>query len=328
MHAHARHFQLGALGVGRAIEIKFDRAVGRMQRDAVAFENAEIGAVAQVIALPGIAVKHADDRCRPRASPSASRCRRSSPSICLVRHPPAPTPPLRSCAAVKAVVAPRRFREMYPARTSSATALRARVSGSPQPPPPAVRKVRRSPSSMRTPVAFFSFCSLPSRANKRRFVDGAGLAAVEAPGRILGALAIDVGDAGLQRPIGDFDAETAAMEARAAGIGAQREALDQKWILNLLQFDRRAAHVALADGYRGGLAVLVRTAAPAAAENIHQQKTAAVGPEAADRTAAHVALVRGRNLLRQHRRERLENGVDDGRQRDAPQPERGRRLWR
>ena len=58
MHRHPRRFDLGALGVGGAVEKQFDLAVGRDQRDAVAFENAEIGAVAQVIALPGIAVEH------------------------------------------------------------------------------------------------------------------------------------------------------------------------------------------------------------------------------------------------------------------------------
>ena len=49
---------LGALGFGGAVEKKFDLAVGRDQRDAVAFEDAEIGAVAQVVALPGVAVEH------------------------------------------------------------------------------------------------------------------------------------------------------------------------------------------------------------------------------------------------------------------------------
>ena len=58
MDAHGRRFDLRALGLGSAIEIKLGCAVGRDQRDAVAFENAEIGAIAQVIALPGIAVKH------------------------------------------------------------------------------------------------------------------------------------------------------------------------------------------------------------------------------------------------------------------------------
>ena len=38
-------------------------------------------------------------------------------------------------------------------------------------------------------------------------------------------------------------------------------------------------------------AVLARPAAPAAAEDVHQQETPAVGAEAAERAAAHVALV-------------------------------------
>ena len=58
MHGHARRFDLGTLGLCGAVEKQLDLACRRHQRDAVAFENAEVGAVAQVIALPGIAVKH------------------------------------------------------------------------------------------------------------------------------------------------------------------------------------------------------------------------------------------------------------------------------
>src|SRR5205823_10693432 len=115
------------------------------------------------------------------------------------------------------------------------------------------------------------------------------LAATESPGRILGALVVHVGDACLQRAIGEIDAEPAAVCAGATGIGAQCEALDQERILNLLQLDRRAAYVALADRDRGRLAVLVRSAAPAAAEDVHQETAPPVGAEAADRAAAHVA---------------------------------------
>ena len=57
MHMHGRCFQFRALSLGSAVEIKLGGAICRNERDAVAFENAEIGAVAQVIALPGIAVK-------------------------------------------------------------------------------------------------------------------------------------------------------------------------------------------------------------------------------------------------------------------------------
>jgi hypothetical protein len=57
VHLRLRCFELGALGVGGAVEEQFDLAVGRYQRDTVTFENAEIGAVAQIIALPSIAVQ-------------------------------------------------------------------------------------------------------------------------------------------------------------------------------------------------------------------------------------------------------------------------------
>ncbi len=56
--SHSGRLRLGALGFRGAVEKQLDRAVGRHQRDAVAFEDAEIGAIAQIVALPGIAVEH------------------------------------------------------------------------------------------------------------------------------------------------------------------------------------------------------------------------------------------------------------------------------
>ncbi len=53
-----RHLCLGALGLDRAVEKQLDLAVGRDDRDAVPFEDAEVRRVAQVIALPRIAVEH------------------------------------------------------------------------------------------------------------------------------------------------------------------------------------------------------------------------------------------------------------------------------
>ena len=58
VHLHLRYLDLGTLGLDDAIEEQFDVAVDGDQRDAVTFEDAEIGDVAQVIALPGIAVEH------------------------------------------------------------------------------------------------------------------------------------------------------------------------------------------------------------------------------------------------------------------------------
>src|SRR5262245_22490710 len=61
-------------------------------------------------------------------------------------------------------------------------------------------------------------------ANEHRLVHRAALAAVQAPGRILRALVVHVGDAFLQRAIRQVDTEPAAMLAGAAGIRAQRKA--------------------------------------------------------------------------------------------------------
>jgi hypothetical protein len=114
----------------------------------------------------------------------------------------------------------------------------------------------------------------------------------------------------------------AAIATGAAAVLAQGMRLDQERIADLLQLDRRVAHVALAHRDRRRLAVLGRSAAPAAAENVHQQEAAAVLARAVERAAAHVALVRRRDLVRQRGRQRLQDRVDHGRQRDAPQAER------
>src|SRR5262249_10957805 len=63
---------------------------------------------------------------------------------------------------------------------------------------------------------------------------------------------------------GQGEPEPAAMLAGAAGILAQRAALDQHRALELDALDRAVAHVALAHRHGGGLAVLVRPSAPAA----------------------------------------------------------------
>ena len=109
MHAHARRFQLGALGLGGAVEKKLGRAVGGDERNAVAFENAEIGAVAQVIALPGIAVEQQmldaglAHRRREPLPPFLGEC---LSGLC---HFVCPYSAASSCASCEAIVAPRRF---------------------------------------------------------------------------------------------------------------------------------------------------------------------------------------------------------------------------
>ena len=58
MDLHAGHLRLGALRFGGAVEKKLDFSVGSQERDAVAFENAKIRGVAQIVALPGVTVEH------------------------------------------------------------------------------------------------------------------------------------------------------------------------------------------------------------------------------------------------------------------------------
>src|SRR5258705_3030762 len=57
-------------------------------------------------------------------------------------------------------------------------------------------------------------------------VGGARAAAMQTPGRIDGALAIDVGLAGLQHAVADFEPEPAAEAAGTAGVAAERMLID------------------------------------------------------------------------------------------------------
>lgn len=45
VHGHIRDFGFRTLRFGGAVEKEIKRAIGRQKRDAVAFQNAEIGAV-------------------------------------------------------------------------------------------------------------------------------------------------------------------------------------------------------------------------------------------------------------------------------------------
>src|SRR5207248_1597379 len=84
--------------------------------------------------------------------------------------------------------------------------------------------------------------------------------------------------------------------------------------------DRAVAHVALADRDGGGLAVLCRPSAPAAAFDALYDEAALglrVHAKEYDR-AAEEAMVAGRHTIGHRRRERLDDGVDDRRHDDAP----------
>src|SRR4029450_363477 len=124
-------------------------------------------------------------------------------------------------------VAPRRFRRDVAAadvRCERAPVAPARIapaaaSGGTEGEPVARREL--NPSRLAQPLLAAVV------ADQHRLVDGAGLAAGKAPGGILRAPVVDVGDALLQGRIGQIDAEPTAMLAGAAGIRAQRETLDQ-----------------------------------------------------------------------------------------------------
>src|SRR5262249_25973346 len=57
MDFYSRRLRFGTLGFGRTVEGKLGGARGGDHRDAVPIEDTEIGGIAQVVALPGIAVE-------------------------------------------------------------------------------------------------------------------------------------------------------------------------------------------------------------------------------------------------------------------------------
>ena len=82
-HHRARHFCLGALGFGRAVEMELRRAVGGHDRHTVPFQDAEVRGIAQIVALPGIAVGTIASM--PRAAiAAASRARRACASAIML----------------------------------------------------------------------------------------------------------------------------------------------------------------------------------------------------------------------------------------------------
>src|SRR4029079_16308474 len=118
----------------------------------------------------------------------------------------------------------------------------------------------------------------------------------KAPRRFGDALEVDVRLARLKAAIGQHDTEPAASASRAAAVGPQTMFFDHESILDLLQLDRGVANIALADRDACGFAVFSGPSTPAAAEDVEQQESAAIAfTEPEERTAAHIALVRGRH---------------------------------
>src|SRR5438552_8987986 len=119
----------------------------------------------------------------------------------------------------------------------------------------------------------------------------------------------------MQRSYFEFDADTAAEFAGSAAIGAQSVALVKQRIVQFLQFYRRVLHVTLAHGNRRGRAVLKGTATPTTTDDVLAHiAPASFWLSAEDRVTAHVSLVCRRDALRQHRRQRAEDRVQNRRQ--------------
>ena len=110
------------------------------------------------------------------------------------------------------------------------------------------------------------------------------------------------------------------MLAGAAGIGAQRPALDDHRALQFDALDGGVAHVTLADRHGAGFSVLARPAAPAAAlDALDDEAPPRFWVDAEEHhSAAEESVVAGGHAILHGGTERLDDGVDDGRDHHAP----------
>src|SRR5439155_24679265 len=152
--------------------------------------------------------------------------------------------------------------------------------------------------------------------------------AQQPPWRTLDSVRVAADVKVVQRFHFDFDADTAAESAGAAAVGAQSVALVKQRVIQFLKFDRCIFHVALAHGHRGRCAVLEWTATPTSADDVLTDiAPAALWMRSKDRVAAHVSLMRRGNAVRQGRRQRAKNRVENRRQGQPPTAD-GRATWR
>ena len=125
-HVDAGAFGVRALGLERAVEIERHLAVGAHDRQRLALEDAEIGGIAQVVVLPGVAVEQENVEAGFRhglaqALPALGEDRRHAGAFAGF-FVAAGTPPYRVAAASG---------ETSPSATSCAKASRSRSAGSP-----------------------------------------------------------------------------------------------------------------------------------------------------------------------------------------------------
>ncbi len=116
--------------------------------------------------------------------------------------------------------------------------------------------------------------------------------------------------------------------AGAAGILPQPAAFYHHRAFDLDALDRAVAHVALAHRDGGGLAVLGRPAAPAAAfDALHHEAALGLGMHAEEHhRAAEQAMMPGRHPVAHGLRQGLDDGVHHGGHDDAPARHRGRKA--
>src|SRR5262245_397305 len=108
-----------------------------------------------------------------------------------------------------------------------------------------------------------------------------------------------------------FYTHSAAKFPCAAAVCSECMAFVKQRIIKFLQFDGRVLYVSLPPGNGRTRAVLERSAAPAAANDILADVAAAgFRIHAEDRIAAHIPLVCRRYAIGQSRRERAQDSVE------------------
>ncbi len=125
-----------------------------------------------------------------------------------------------------------------------------------------------------------------------------------------------------------LSAEPTAEFAGPAGIRTQRITLDQHRIFGFNLLARAVMGVAVIDGDRGIDAVAVVLGAPAAADQPAEINVEAVvaRPAAVDAAEHEISMMAGNDAIRNGRRQRLEDSVDDRHRKRHPHPHRRRLL--
>ena len=198
-----------------------------------------------------------------------------------------------------------------PSRTSRATCSGSRSRGSPQPPPPGLCTITRSPASSGPKYVTRSVSrtspSVPGPDDDQR---AAGVAPAPTPlpsGSRVFSVTVCMRMPGSSSAVGAARAEAAAEAPRPRAVDAQRELLDAHGrVPGLEHLDGRVRHVAVREHHHrrpvtGGLAAV------AAADGVDADERLAVARVEPEEEATRQLVAAGRAAIGDHRRQRAED---------------------